>query len=212
MPDRITFIAELSHHLKPVGRMPDLDKLAMAWFVLSMLYVVVLTHLVGPVRPDAFSQLLSTPRFLFETLSGVVAIVYVSVQAFRDAVPGRTSGRLQLLGLTLMLFWLLQYVIGLVAPTLEPASLGKRPSCEFETLLYSLVPLILAWFVTRKFYPLHPRRMAISLSLASGMMPALYMQLACMYEPGHILLFHITPGLLVMVIGLGLAWLYRVKC
>ncbi|WP_158678829.1 hypothetical protein [Pseudoalteromonas sp. T1lg75] len=65
--------------------------------------------------------------------------------------------------------------------------------------------------MTRKFYPLYPRRMAISLSLASGMMPALYMQLACMYEPGHILLFHITPGLLVMVIGLGLAWLYRVR-
>jgi len=33
------------------------------------------------------------------------------------------------------------------------------------------------------------------------MMPALYMQLACMYEPAHILSFHILPGLMMVGVG-----------
>jgi hypothetical protein len=32
------------------------------------------------------------------------------------------------------------------------------------------------------------------------MIPALYMQLACMYMPAHILTLHILPGLLVAAI------------
>jgi hypothetical protein len=39
--------------------------------------------------------------------------------------------------------------------------------------------------------------MALRCGLAAGLIPALYMQIACMYDPGHILLFHILPGLSV---------------
>ena len=38
------------------------------------------------------------------------------------------------------------------------------------------------------------------LALAAGMIPALFMQVACMYDPSHILLLHILPGL-SMVLG-----------
>jgi hypothetical protein len=49
----------------------------------------------------------------------------------------------------------------------------------------------------------------MSISLAAGMLPALYMQLACMYEPSHILAFHIFPGLLMVLAGAAIAALWR---
>jgi hypothetical protein len=39
------------------------------------------------------------------------------------------------------------------------------------------------------------------------MLPALYMQVACMYAPLHIIQMHIVPGLLVMLGGGAVAWL-----
>ncbi|WNC71971.1 NrsF family protein [Thalassotalea psychrophila] len=209
MKNRETFIAELSKNLAPVKRMPSVNLFAVSWFIVSAVYVVIVMHLFGPIRPGALSQLISSPRFLLETLLGVAAIFWVSLLAFRDAVPGALSRRFMIGGFIMMTLWLSQYVIGIVSPALEPSTLGKRDLCGYETMLYSLPPIYLAWFLVRRFYPLHPMRTAMSISLASGMIPALYMQIACMYDPSHILKFHITPGLLMVLIGVAIAWYWQ---
>ena len=49
----------------------------------------------------------------------------------------------------------------------------------------------------------------MSLGLAAGMLPALYMQLACMYEPLHILTLHILPGLAMVLMAAVIAVLWR---
>ena len=49
----------------------------------------------------------------------------------------------------------------------------------------------------------------MSLALAAGMIPALYMQIACMYAPAHILQFHILPGLSMVLAGAAIAALWR---
>lgn len=209
MQNRETFIAQLSKNLTPVKRVPNANLFAITWFIVSAFYVVGVIHFFGPIRPSALSQLISSPRFLVETLLGVAAIFWVSLLAFRDAVPGALSHRFMIGGYILMLLWFAQYVLGLVSPALEPSTLGKRDLCVWETMIYSLPPIYLAWFLVRRFYPLHPMRTAMSLSLAAGMMPALYMQLACMYDPAHILNFHLAPGLLMVLIGAALAWRWR---
>jgi hypothetical protein len=209
MQNRENFIAELSQNLPPVKRLPNVNLLAIVWFIVSVVYVIVVINFVGPIRPGALSQLISSPRFLLETLLGVAAIFWVSLQAFRDAVPGMLSHRFMSGGFILMLLWLAQYVIGFISPALEPSILGKRNFCLYETMIYSLPPIYVAWYLVRRFYPLHPVRTAMSISLASGMMPALYMQLACMYEPSHILNFHIIPGLLMVFVGVSIAWYWR---
>ena len=43
------------------------------------------------------------------------------------------------------------------------------------------------------------------------MLPALYMQLACMYEPTHILTLHVLPGLAMALIGAAVAVLWRLQ-
>jgi hypothetical protein len=202
-------IESLTRDLAPVLPAPNANTLAMAWFGLSAIYVVAVTHLIGPIRPGAFSQLATEPRFLLETLLGIVAILWISLIAFRAAIPATLTRQFAAGSLVLMALWLAQYVIGLVSPALEPSMLGKRIYCYYETMIYALPPILTGLFLIRRLYPLRFVRTAMSLSLAAGMLPALYMQLACMYEPSHILVFHILPGLLMVLAGAAIAALWR---
>lgn len=200
-----TLIANLSRNLAPVEPPPNINRLAMAWFLLSAVYVVAVTQLFGPIRPGAISQLGTEPRFLLESLLGVAAILWTSLLAFRSAVPAALSKPFAAAGMVLMALWLGQYVFGLISPALEPSKLGMRHYCYFETLVYALPVILAGMFLLRRLYPLRPLRTAMSIGLAAGMLPALYMQLACMYEPSHILAYHILPGLLMVGVSAGIA-------
>ena len=208
MNRRNALIESLSRDLAPVARVPNVNMLALGWFLLSAIYVIALTHLAGALRPGALSQLLSEPRFLLESLLGVAAILWVSLLAFRAAVPAALTRRFAAAGFILMALWLAQYVVGLVSPALEPSTLGKRAYCFFETMVYAVAPILAALFLIRRLYPLRFVRTAMSVGLAAGMLPALYMQLACMYEASHILAYHILPGLVMMLVGAAVAALW----
>ncbi len=204
-----SLISSLSSKLEPVSPPPNINRLAMAWFALSAIYVVAVTQLFGPIRSNAIAQLGTEPRFALETMLGVAAILWFSLLAFRSAIPAALSRQFAAAGLILMALWLAQYVIGLVSPALEPSRLGNRQHCYIETMVYSLPVILAGLFFVRRLYPLRPVRTAMSISLVAGMLPALYMQLACMYEPTHILAFHILPGLLMVGVGAGLAAWWR---
>ena len=198
MKKHTALISELSTDLAPVSPPGNINLLALAWFVLSAIFVVALTRLLGPMRPGVLSQLATEPRFLLETALGVMAILWVSLLAFRSSVPAGLSKRFAVAGFVLMALWLAQYVIGFVSPALEPSPLGKRDYCYLETLVYALPVIVSGLFLVRRLYPLRPMRTALSVGLVAGMLPALVMQLACMYEPAHILVFHVLPGLLMV--------------
>ena len=65
--------------------------------------------------------------------------------------------------------------------------------------------------LVRRFYPLKPMRTAMSIGLAAGMLPALYMQIACMYEPSHILSYHILPGMIMVVVSMAIAAIWQLR-
>ena len=204
-------IARLSRDLTPVPPAPNVNALALAWFLLSAGFVVVMTHLFGPIRPGAYSQLFSEPRFLLETLIGAAAIIWISVTVFRAAVPAALTRAFAAVGVGLLALWLAQYVFGLIDPALEPSELGKRDHCYLETMAYSLPPILVALLFIRRLYPLNFVRTSMRVGLAAGMLPALYMQLACMYEPLHILSLHILPGLAMVLVGAAVAALWPVR-
>jgi hypothetical protein len=201
-----SLIDTLAADLAPVRPVKNIDTLALSWFLLSALYVVAVTHILGPIRENAGAQMISEPRFILENLLGVAAIATTALAAFRGAIPGASQRSLAVVSLVLMTLWIANYVIGLATPAMEPSMLGKRDHCYIETLLYALPPMLAALYLVRRLYPLKPMRTAMAFSLAAGMLPALYMQIACMYAPGHILAFHITPGVMVTPIGLVLAY------
>lgn len=193
-------IDSLSRDLAPVAPARNVNLVGLAWLLSSAVFVVAVTQSVDPVRPGVLDQFAEAPRFLLETLLGVVAISWTGLLAFRSAVPGELSRKFAAAGLALMALWLAQYVVGLFSPALEPSEWGKRPFCYLETMIYSAPPILAAVFIARRLYPLHYTRTAMLLALAAGMIPALFMQVACMYDPSHILLLHILPGL-SMVLG-----------
>ncbi|MCW8924927.1 MAG: DUF1109 domain-containing protein [Xanthomonadales bacterium] len=205
MKDYKTLISELSSGLAPVSPPRNIDLVALAWFLLSTCFVVVVTLLIDPIRPGALMQLASKPRFLLETMLGVAAILWVSLAAFRSAVPGALTGRFATTGLFLIALWLIQYLIGLVSPALEPSTLGDRHHCWLEAMIYSLPVTVAGLLVVGRNYPLRPIRAGMFVGLVAGMLPALFMQLACMYEPSHIIMFHILPGLLMAAVSIGIA-------
>lgn len=198
-------IKELSSNLQPARPAPGANKLALAWFLVSAICVVAVIHLFGAIRPGAYSQLVSQPRFLLEMLLGAAAIFWISLVAFRASIPGLLGRQFAVGGLVLLGIWLAQYVIGFISPALEPSTLGKRHFCYFETMVYALPPIVAGLLLVRRLYPLRYVRTAMAVSLAAGMLPALYMQMACMYEPAHILSLHILPGLLMVLAGAAIA-------
>lgn len=209
MNERDDLILSLSRGLEPVSPVLNVNVLALGWLLVSAVYVAAMIHLVGPIRPGALSQLASEPRFLLETLLGAAAIVWVGLAAFRAAIPAALSKSFAASGLILVVLWLVQFLIGLVSPALEPSELGKRDFCYLETIAYSIPAILIALFVIRRLYPLRYVRTAMTVGLAAGMLPALYMQLACMYEPMHIMLLHLLPGLSMALIGAAIAVFWR---
>ena len=204
--DTDKLIASLSIGLQPVRPGLSVEVTALLWLVASAGFVIGITAWFGPIRANAITQLATEPRFLLETALGAVAIAFTAVMAFRTAVPGAATRRGVLIGLGLILLWLANYVLDLAYPALEPSMLGKREHCVVETFLFALPPACLALLLSRRFFPLRPVYSAFLFCLAAAMLPALYMQLACMYVPAHILQMHILPGLLVTMAGTLCAW------
>lgn len=193
-----SLIDTLAGDLQPVRPVAArLWQQALLWLALSAAYVALMTALTGPLRPGALQQLAAHPRFLAECLAGVAAILALALVGFRSAIPGALSRKALLLAAGLTLVWVLNYVVGLASPTLEPSMLGKRPHCYLETLMLGLPPVLAAIYWQQRLFPLRPLVSAALVGLAAGMLPALYMQVACMYAPGHILMWHILPGALM---------------
>ncbi len=80
--------------------------------------------------------------------------------------------------------------------------LGKRPFCALEIVVWGLPPVLVGLWLLR-------RRAAFERAwtgaLLGAALPGLLMQLACMYDPAHILLHHLLPIGALIALGAALA-------
>lgn len=205
MRSRSELIRELSEGLGPAPRLRGPLQLALLWWVGAWIFVVVATLLVQPMRPGFADQLLASPRFAAETLLGIVAGALAIGVAFAVGIPGWGSPRRRIaLVLGLLALWAGSYFYGLVDPALEPSMLGKRPLCFAEVLIYGFPILVASLLLLRRLAPLERWSAGLVAGAAAGAIPGLLMQLACLYIPSHILIFHLAPALALALLG-GLA-------
>lgn len=197
MKDWEKSVDQLASGLQPVSVAPSPGSLAVLWLAASALFVVLATHWLGPIRAGAGDQLAQEWRFALEMVLGVVAAVALAAAAFRAASPGRLGRGLLAFALVTSGLWVAGFGWGLMDPALEPSMAGKRDHCLYETFLIGLLPLLAACYWQRRLYALRPYRASLLAGLAAGILPALYMQVACMYDPAHILAFHVAPGVLL---------------
>ena len=154
---------------------------------------------MGPLRDGSHEHW--HHHFQFESLLGLAASFLIMLVAWFSVVPGLLSRRLLRISLVALFSWLLLYVLGLYEPALEPSMHGKREHCYFESFLYSVPPLLLAFFLMSRRFALQQWRSGLLMGLAAGVMPALFMQFACMYDPLHILQLHILPAFICGLLG-----------
>ncbi len=197
-------INSLSNDLSPVPRIWPFWNVLAVWLISSIFYVGVMILLFGPLRPGVEAQLAFPSRFSFEMLFGVAAMFCWATAAFADSVPGLYPRWPIRLGWMFLGIWLLHFIVGIVSPSLEPSMLGKREHCASEAYIYSLPPTLLMIWLQQRRYPLIPLRAAVYAAVAAATIPALAMQVACMYEPTHILANHVLP-ILILATCVGIA-------
>lgn len=191
----------LVKELAPVRKpLPPL-LLALLWWAASWIGVVGMTLALGPLRPGALNALVTAPQFGIESATGLSAGLLFGVAAFRLSIPGLANRWLMPVAVILLGGWLLTYVIGFVHPALETGMTGKREHCAIETLLYSIPSLVAAAWLFKGRYTTHSATAGLLIGLAAAAMPALMMQVACMYEPEHILRYHLAPIVPVAFLG-----------
>jgi len=199
---RSELIREISQEPAPDTRLRGPIQLALLWWVGAWILVVAATLAVQPMRPGFTGQLLASPRFAIETLLGFVAGGIAIRAAFAVGIPGWGAPRRRIaFALALLAFWTSAYFYGLVSPALEPSMLGKRPHCFVEVLIYGVPILVAGLLLLRRLAPLGRWSAGFVAGAAAGAIPALLMQLACIYIPSHILIFHIAPAVALALLG-----------
>lgn len=199
-------IADLQSQLTPVRRVAPTGRTIWLWLLLSGVYVALSGSLMGPFRPGFSEELVLHSRFAAEMLMGLGAVVCFAVAALGTSVPGFDTRWFRRAGWLLVVGWLSQFVLGLAYPVLEPTMLGKRDHCVWEAYIYSVPPLLGMIWLQHRRYVLRPLAGVGYAALAAGILPALMMQLACMYEPLHALQFHVVPALLLTAAGILVVW------
>lgn len=201
MPSHRALIKSLAAEITPTKSLMNNDLLAFLWLLGSSVYCLGLIHLLGPIRGNAYNQLIAEPRFMLEMLAGLTAIILTSIVAFRYTVPGALSRPLKIAARIAVVFWILLNIYGLFDPALRPSTEGSRHYCVYETFIYALPPLLVARYLAQRRLTFELSNTGFSFGLAAGMIPAWYMQVACMYAPEHMLKFHLLPAFAVAGLG-----------
>jgi len=200
---REDLIRDLVADLKPVKRPGRTGLTLLAWLALAFTYSLIIILVTGPLREGAIGNLVRYPTFALETLIAMAAIVALAHTALRTAIPGPGGPAKRVawaVGLTVA--WISIYVIGLAYPAHPVSTLGARPYCIWQAVLYSLPNFALLLWLTRRLLPLWPRMTGMLAGAAAAAIPGLMMQFACMYVPAHILTHHLGPIFIVGAIGL----------
>lgn len=212
MVDKEEFLDELSADLQPVSRLSTGASVTL-WLIASWAFVVAVTFATGDLRPGWLEQIQRSPRFLAECALGLITGIVVFRTGLLLSVPGRLTWRRAVpFALSFVAVWIGAYLYGLYVPALEPSMVGKRPGCFRETFLFASVPLALGLLLVARRAPLQRAWVGALVGASSAALPALMMQIACMYDPRHILQFHLMPVVITGLVGgvLGVLLLRRV--
>jgi len=212
MPSKHQFIESLSAELKPIKRLAPPSVRTLNWALLTFAVVVGGLSLIGPYRPGWIGQL-GFNQFTIETLAAFSSLFVGSLIVFKLNVPGLQVSRVEkTIGFLPIFIFISLLLFGLSGhPSLQPSMLGKRPTCVFEVLVMSVPPLVFLLFQLSKGCSRLNATQFFLIGVAASSVPIGLMQVVCMYDPAHILKFHLGPGLVVtgLTVVFGVLWVRR---
>lgn len=198
---RARLVGELVRDLRPVRRAPPPLSLALVWLAGSWLFAAGVGLATGPARPGLVVQL-AQPRFLLELLLGVAAGALAIHAAAALGIPSpRPAARRAAPVLLVFAAWVASVAYGFYEPASAASMAGKREQCWLQILLYAAPPLAAALWLVRRSAPIARAWTGSLAGAAAAALPAALMQLACMYEPAHVLKDHLAPILVAALLG-----------
>jgi hypothetical protein len=170
------------------------------------LLTALITHWVYEYRPGFWGQLSQYWRLDVELAAGMALSLLAFYILFASNIPGKKIDP----GIYLTAFISLFIFTGAVVASFlitspEASSIGARLFCEVEVLIYGGLSLGGFLFLTRRGLLVSDWPINLLLGISAGLIPALIMQLACMYDPRHALIYHFGPVVLLGLVGWGLS-------
>jgi hypothetical protein len=199
-------IRGLAEDLAPRPRLRPARTAALGWLLACGAFVGAATLATGPLRPGALRQLVSEPGFALDVGLGLLAGLAAIAGVMRLRIPGRAAGlRGASAALLLFLGWLALQGGAWLAADAPGSTLGARPGCWLAVLLFGLPPFAVAVALARRAAPLERAWTGALAGLAAGALGALAMEFACMRDPAHALVAHLTPAAALAAAGAALA-------
>ncbi len=206
------FIEDLTSEFKGFQVVRPSYHVALYWTTTSLALVALAAYLNGPFRPTWVSQILLSPRFAAEMATGVLTVFFTCWLCLAGAIPGSKTKRLAFLSSLFGSAFLALNVYSLFEPAATVSMAGKRPHCLIEGFAVSIGLTIGLLFLVRRRAPEGLVAAGLLSGLASCLICATTMHVACMYDPMHIMKHHVGLPLLVSLIaGAGLGTVFLKK-
>jgi hypothetical protein len=206
-PPLALVIARLARDARPVAPLPSPSARWITWALKAAAAAAIVTILLG-LRHDVVARL-RDPRFIVAALVTLAVALSAAAGAFVLSVPGAGSRRVvravPLLAASAWaaLLWLRLSTAG--EPVTQLAATPWHPACVLLILSVGTLPGIWLFAMLRRAAPLQPLWTGALAALASLAFGALGTQFVCPIDaPGHQLLWHFTPVVLITFVGLAL--------
>lgn len=202
--ERNEFIQTLASRPVPSRQWLPAKRL-MVWYSMALVANIIVMAWVQPFRPNFVEHLSSYYRFSLEIFSGLALTGFFIYWLFNSLIPGHRGTRsFLILGSVLTITFVLTLALSFFSASPPASTLGARPYCVEEVFVYGLFGVLSFLLLMRnsEYTPTKPKILLFGLS--AGFIPALLMQMSCLYDPVHGLLFHYGPLILLSLIGLSL--------
>jgi len=202
---RSALIAELVADTRVIERPGRTERVALMWLVCTCVWTALGLMLTGVFPTRAWATSAAISRYGLEIALGVATVVALTQAAFSTAIPQPgPMWRRAAPALALLTAWIALHASGTIDPALAPAMSDKRAHCSIQILLIAAPALAVGLFMIKRWWPLDGAWSGALLGLAAGSAAVMLMQVACLYLPAHIVLYHFLPGVGVGLLGAGL--------
>lgn len=203
--DKNKLIKELTADLKEFSTVKSSIQVALIWTFSAFILVIGIALVISPFRSGVVSQLASSPRFALEVFFGILIVFLASWSVLAKSIPGEEAKPLIIKLIALVTAVSLLIIYSFANPALSVSMIGKRSSCLTEGLVYGMALSTSLLFLAKNRAPFSLTQIAILSSVASTSLTAVIMHLSCMYEPLHILIYHISPVLIISIFSIVIA-------
>lgn len=204
-------IEDLVQDLKPVKKLWRPQTRAFIFFIVQLVFVTALMVWRQPFREGWQEEVLHHPHFGLQLLFFAFSCFSLGFFALASIIPGRVKRKHLYIALIPFALLLLSLLVSLAIPATNVSMLGKRFRCDLEVIVMGVIPFLHIIYLVRKGFLIFSLNTLLTASAASLLISGGLMHVACMYDPLHVLLFHIGPVFVGAILFTAITYFFTQK-